>query len=151
MVTWWVVPCLVIPCEHTVETNLYVLTLCVCMCVCCYCHSISLQHSAARHILLVSPLTCRYASVHESACMPYAEGQKRELTSEEVNAELARWKPTHDYGTDSVFSITPPVVKPQDMAIYEKSCRVAEKGPVFQTTEYRLYSKYISKWSSNVC
>lgn len=85
--------------------------------------------------------------MHESACTPYDEGQKKQLTSEEVNAELARWKPTYDYGTDSVFSITPPVVKPQDMAIYEKSCRVAEKGPVFQTTEYRVYSKYISKWS----
>lgn len=92
----------------------------------------------------------RYAKVHESACTPcYDEGQKKELTSEEVNAELARWKPTHDYGTDSVFSITPPVVSPQDMAIYEKSCQVGEKGPVFQSAEHRVYCKYISNWSSN--
>lgn len=92
---------------------------------------------------------CSYAKVYESACTPSYPGQKRELTSEEVNAELARWKPKHDYGTDSVFSITPPVVSPQDMAIYEKSCRVAEKGPIFQTHEYRVYSKYIAKWSPN--
>jgi hypothetical protein len=91
---------------------------------------------------------CRYASVHESVCTPYPEGQRKQLTSEEVNAELARWKPTHDYSTDSVFSITPPIVKQQDMIIYEKSCRVAEKGPVLQTAEYRMYSKYIAKWTS---
>lgn len=85
--------------------------------------------------------------MHENACTPNHGESTKELTSEEVNVELERWKPTHDYGTDSVFSITPPVVSPQDMALYEKSCRISEKGPVFQTTEYRVYSKYISKWS----
>lgn len=87
--------------------------------------------------------------MYESACTPHHEGKKKELSSEEVNAELARWRPAHDYGRDSVFSITPPTVKPQDTAIYEKACRVAEKGPVFQTAEYRMYSQYIAKWSSN--
>lgn len=91
--------------------------------------------------------TCRYAKVQESACTPYI-GEERELTSDEVNAELSKWRPSYDYGTDSVFSITPPVVSPQNMAIYEKSCRVAEKGPIFSVTENQLYRKYIKDWPS---
>ena len=75
--------------------------------------------------------SCRYVQVHQSACTPsYTDRQGKELTSQEVNAELARWKPSYDYGTDSVFSVTPPTVSPQDMALYEKSCRVAVKGPL---------------------
>ena len=97
--------------------------------------------------MLMFSACARYAQVYESACASKDSGSK-ELTSEEVNAELERWKPTHDYGTDSVFSITPPLVSPQDMALYEKACRVAEKGPLFQTTEYRVYSKYVSTWST---
>ncbi len=86
--------------------------------------------------------------MHQSACTPSPINSKeRELTSQEVNAELAKWKPSYNYGTDSVFSITPPVVSPQNMALYEKSCRVAVKGPVPSYSEYQLYVKH---WSSNV-
>ena len=107
------------------------------------------MYSGIQSIYIRMCLCCSYAKVYESACTPCLK-KDQELTSEEVNAELARWRPTHDYGTDSVFSITPPMVSPQDMAIYEKSCHVATRGPVFQTTEYQLYSQYINKWSSNV-
>ena len=93
---------------------------------------------------------CRYAEVQESACTPYSGDSKRELTSEEVNAELSKWTPTHDYGTDSVFSINPPVVSSRDMAVYEKSCRVAEKGPIFSVAETQLYHRYVKNWPSSV-
>ena len=89
---------------------------------------------------------CRYARVHQSACTP--NGQQKELTSQEVNAELAKWKPSYDYGTDSVFSVKPPVVSPQDMALYEKSCRVANQGPLPSYSEYQLYVK---RWSNVWC
>ena len=89
--------------------------------------------------------------MHESACTLHSEkDRKTELTSEEVNAELERWRPTYDYGTDSVFSITPPVVSAQDMALYEKSCRVAEKGPVFSVPQNQVYRKYVRDWPSSV-
>lgn len=97
------------------------------------------RHNSTENILAV---ICRYASVHQSACTPSSiDDQKRELTSQQVNAELAKWKPSYDYGTDSVFSVTPPVVSPQDMALYEKSCRVATKGPLPSYSEYQLYVK----------
>lgn len=95
-------------------------------------------------------ISCSYAKVHESACTPYPEDNQRQLTSDEVNAELSRWKPSYDYGTDSVFSIAPPVVSAHDMAVYEKSCRVAEKGPYFSVPESQLYRKYVKDWPSNV-
>ena len=52
-------------------------------------------------------------------------------------------KPTYPYKNDSVFSVEPPVVSPEDMMIYEQSVRVANMGPQRPpTTSLQLYSQY---------
>ena len=38
-------------------------------------------------------------------------------------------QPTANYGTDSVFSITPPKVPAESQRVYEESVRVAQYGP----------------------
>ena len=39
------------------------------------------------------------------------------------------WLPTSSYGTDSVFSITPPTVSAESLRIYEQSVRTGQHGP----------------------
>ena len=90
-----------------------------------------------------------YAKIHESACSPPCmQKGMRELSSDGVNAELAQWEPTYDYGCDSVFSVSPPQVSADDEAIYHKSCGIAENGAVHVPSQsLLLYSKYIKLWS----
>ena len=86
--------------------------------------------------------------MYESACTPFpSTSHDTELTSDLVNAELSIWEPTYDYGTDSVFSITPPLVSPDNDRIYEVSCQVAQKGPV--SLAQKLYASYLKQWSSS--
>lgn len=87
----------------------------------------------------------RYAQIYKTACTPKSENPQ-ELTSEVVNADLAKWEPTYDYGTDSVFSISPPKVSPEDEYIYETSCRVTENGPS-ATLDENFYTEYLKQWS----
>ena len=86
--------------------------------------------------------------MYETACTPYSKGRLNELNSDIVNNELAKWEPLYDYGTDSVFSITPPVVSDRDNDIYEESCQVAEEGPSVSPSSELVHNKYIKLWSS---
>ena len=93
-------------------------------------------------------VTSSYARIHETACTPCMQRGDRELSSDGVNAELALWVPTYDYGSDSVFGVTPPQVSPEDEAIYHTACSVAEFGSVHVPQQsLQLYAKYIKQWA----
>ena len=52
-------------------------------------------------------------------------------------------EPAYDYGTDSIFSIKPPVVSERDAQIYDASEQVALRGPALPSpASVEIYSQY---------
>jgi hypothetical protein len=93
---------------------------------CLQAYGFELQEPSIKDSLLYE----RYARLHTTMCMPSTRGVDVELTSDAVNSDLAQWEPTYDYREDSVFSIEPPEVSPQDERVYERCVTVMTTGPL---------------------
>ena len=79
--------------------------------------------------------------------MPPAD-TRTELTSDLVNRDLSLWEPTYDYGNDSVFGISPPVVSEESKRVYESSVRVGARGPQpVPERSLRLYHEYANEYN----
>ena len=73
----------------------------------------------------------RFDRLYQLSCIPLQPEPNEDLvlTAQKVQKERLLWKPTCNYGSDSIFQITPPTVSDEDKLVYDTHCKIAQFGP----------------------
>ena len=84
----------------------------------------------------------RYAAIYKMSCVP-KDASKKHSSLTEMAKERNFWTPLDDYGNDSVYCISPPLVSRESRDIYDQCASSYKTGVFFvEETDKLVYDTF---------